>query len=115
MKWRHFSGAALLALALANAQSITGSWTGNFSTADNGLDITVALNQASDGAVSGYILSPRFTDTITSGKVDGNTVTLEAERTGRGGAIQKVTYTGSMENGKMKLTIPDHTMTARTA
>ena len=106
MKWLYLSAAALLSVALAGAQSLTGRWTGNFSTADNGLEIVVALNQAADGTVTGYILSPRSTDTITSGKAEGNSVTLEAERAGRGGAIQKVTYTASVEGGKMKLTLP---------
>ena len=62
----------MLSVALAGAQNLTGRWTGNFSTADNGLEIVVALNQAADGTITGYILSPRSTDTITSGKADGN-------------------------------------------
>jgi alpha-galactosidase len=98
--------AVLLSLAALHGQSVTGRWTGSFSTVDNGLEIVVALNQAGDGSVTGYIQSPRSTDTITSGKVDGANVTLEAERTGRGGAVQKLTYTATMEGGKMKLTIP---------
>jgi alpha-galactosidase len=106
MKWLHLCAAALLSVALAGAQTLTGRWTGNFSTADNGLEIVVALNQAADGTITGYILSPRSTDTITSGKIEGNNVTLEAERTGRGGAAQKVTYTATVEGGKMKLTVP---------
>ena len=106
MKCLHLSTVALLTAALAAAQPVTGRWTGNFSTADNGLEIVVALNQSADGAVTGYILSPRSTDTITSGKIEGNNLTLEAERAGRGGAIQKVTYTATVEGGKMKLTVP---------
>ena len=106
MKCFHLSAAALLTITLAGAQTVTGRWTGNFSTADNGLEIVVALNQAADGAVTGYILSPRSTDTITSGKIEGTTLTLEAERSGRGGAIQKVTYTATVDGGKMKLTVP---------
>ena len=58
-------------------------------------------------------MSPRSTDTITSGKVEGGSVTLEAERTGRGGAIQKVTYTAAVEGGKMKLTVPRRISAAR--
>ena len=106
MKWLHLSAVALLTVALAGAQTVTGRWTGSFSTADNGLEIVVALNQAADGTITGYILSPRSTYTITSGKAEGNGVTLEAERAGRGGAIQKVTYTATVEGGKMKLTLP---------
>ena len=106
MKWLHLSAAALLSITLAGAQTLTGKWTGNFSTADNGLEIVVALNQAADGSITGYILSPRSTDTITSGKIEGNNATLEAERAGRGGAIQKVTYTATVDGGKMKLTVP---------
>ena len=37
---------ALVCLAAANAQNVTGRWTGNFSTADNGLQIELALNQS---------------------------------------------------------------------
>jgi len=106
MKCLRLSAAALLSVALANAQTVTGRWTGNFSTADNGLEIVVALNQAADGTVTGYILSPRSTDTITSGKIEGTTLTLEAERSGRGGAIQKITYTATVDSAKMKLTVP---------
>lgn len=105
MKWLHLS-AVLLACSLIHAQSVTGRWAGNFSTADNGLEIVVALNQAADGNVTGYILSPRSTDSITSSKWDGANLTLEAERAGRGGAIQKVTYTATLGGGKMKLTLP---------
>ncbi len=106
MKWRYVYIAALVSATLADAQTLTGKWTGNFSTADNGLEIVVALNQAADGSITGYILSPRSTDTITSGKVEGSNATLEAERAGRGGAIQKVTYTATVDGGKMKLTVP---------
>ena len=106
MKWLRFS-AVLFACAALPAQNVTGRWTGNFSTADNGLEIEVALSQAADGAVTGYIVSPRSTDTITAGKMEGSALTLEAERPGRGNAgPQKVTYTGVVENGKLKLTIP---------
>jgi hypothetical protein len=42
MKWLYLSAAALLSVALAGAQNLTGRWTGNFSTADNGLEIVVA-------------------------------------------------------------------------
>ena len=106
MKWLRFP-AALLACAALHAQNVTGRWTGNFSTADNGLEIEVALHQAADGTVTGYILSPRSTDTVTTGKMEGSHLTLEAERPGRGNAgPQKVTYTGVVEDGKLKLTIP---------
>ena len=96
---------ALCAVSLAAyGQSVTGRWTGPATTADNGLEMTVALNQA-DGKITGYVLG-RVTDTIVDGKVEGNTVTLEAERPGRGGEPQKVTYTGVLEGGRMKLTLP---------
>ena len=49
MKWLYLSAAALLSISLAGAQTLTGKWTGSFSTADNGLEIVVALNQAADG------------------------------------------------------------------
>ncbi len=106
MKWLTLSVAALLSVALAGAQTVTGRWTGSFSTADNGLEIVVALNQTAGGTITGYIVSPRSTDTITGGKIEGNNVTLEAERAGRGGAVQKITYTATVESGKMKLTVP---------
>src|SRR5450631_2507229 len=100
MKRLQLCGAALLSVALAGAQNLTGRWTGSFSTADNGLEIVVALDQAADGTITGYIVSPRSTDTITAGKIEGASVTLEAERTGRGGAVQKVTYTATVDGGK---------------
>ncbi len=103
MKWIPVCAAALLCTA-ASAQSLTGTWTGPATTADNGLEMKVALTEEG-GNVTGYIISSRSTDTILSGKVDGSNVTLEAERAGRNGA-QKVTYTGVLESGKLKLTLP---------
>src|SRR5215469_18163090 len=97
---------ALVLLPAAHPQSVTGRWTGSFSTADNGLEIMVALNQAADGSITGYVVSPRSTETITTGKVEGTNLTFEADRPGRGGVVQKVTYTGTTEGGRMKLTVP---------
>ncbi|MEO8597954.1 MAG: glycoside hydrolase family 27 protein [Candidatus Solibacter sp.] len=105
-KWLTLSTAALLSVALAGAQNLTGRWTGNAGTADDGLEVVVAIHQTSDGAITGYIQGQRSTDTITSGKVSGNAATLEAERAGRGGTVQKVTYTATVEGDKLKLTLP---------
>ncbi|HJZ98705.1 MAG TPA: glycoside hydrolase family 27 protein [Candidatus Solibacter sp.] len=91
--------------AMAYAQNITGRWVGPATTADNGMEIVVAVKQAPDGALSGYIMG-RTTDMITGGKVEGSNVTIECERPGRGGAPQKVTYTAAIEGTKMKLTLP---------
>jgi alpha-galactosidase len=95
--------AALVCLASAQAQSVTGRWTGNFSTVDNGLQIEVALTQ-SGGQVTGYMISPRFEGTFVEGKAEGNSVTLITERPGRGAGAQPIrqTYTGTLENGKMR-------------
>ena len=99
--------AALVSLAAVHAQSLTGRWVGPATTADNGLEMTVAINQGADGRITGYILGTRSTDTIVGGKVEGSQVTLEAERPGRAGAEPvKVTYTGVIENGKLRLTLP---------
>jgi alpha-galactosidase len=100
---------AILALACATSygQSLTGRWVGQASPYDNGLEIVVALNQGAGGSLTGNVQGSRSNDTITSGKVDGDKFTLEAERPGRGGgAPQKVTYTGVVANGKIKLTMP---------
>src|SRR4051794_16786196 len=105
MKKLCICAAALLSIGLAGAQNLTGRWTGNANTVDNGQEIVVALNQQGT-TVTGYVIGPRSTDTITSGKIEGGTVTLEAERAGRGGAIQKVTYTAKVEGSKMSLTMP---------
>ncbi len=107
MKWLYYlCTAALLSVALAGAQSLTGRWTGNFSTADNGLEIVVALNQAAM-ARSPATYSARAPRTPSpAARWRRATLTLEAERAGRGGATQKVTYTATVEGGKMKLTMP---------
>ena len=98
--------AALLSVGLAGAQNLTGRWTGNGNTVDNGQEIVVAINQQG-GTITGYVIGPRSTDPIVSGKVEGGTVTLEAERAGRGGAAPtKVTYTAKVEGSKMTLTMP---------
>jgi len=103
----HLMAAALVTLAAVHAQNLTGRWTGPATTADDGQEMTVALTQAADGRITGTIISPRTTDTITSGKLEGNHLTLEAERPGRGGGEPlKVTYTGVLENGKLSLTLP---------
>src|SRR5580698_7860135 len=107
MKTLRLCAAALVSLAAVHAQTLTGRWTGPATTADDGLEMTVALNQGADGKITGYVQSQRATDTIINGKVEGNNVTLDAERPGRGGGEpQKVTYTGVLENGKLKLTLP---------
>jgi alpha-galactosidase len=105
MKWLAIGWAAFVAIAPVQAQSIVGKWVGPATTADNGMEMVVAVNQAADGSISGYILG-RTTDQITGGKVEGANVTLEAERPGRGGTPQKITYSAVIEGGKMKLTLP---------
>src|SRR3954467_3860349 len=106
MRWLPLAACALCCAA-AYSQSLTGKWVGFASPYDNGLEMVVALNQAADGTLTGYTQGGRSNDTITSGKVEGDKFTLEAERPGRGGgAPQKVTYTGVFENGKIKLTMP---------
>src|SRR6266567_1319361 len=105
MKWFPLTITLLACLTAAGAQNLTGRWIGPATTADDGLEFVLALNQASDGSLTGYIQS-RVNDRITAGTVEGSRFTLEAERAGRGGAIQKVTYTGALEGGKIKLTLP---------
>ena len=95
---------ALCAVSLY-AADLTGRWTGPASTADNGQEFVLALKQAPDGTLTGYIQSPRATDTIVGGKVDGTNLTLDAERPGRNNAVQKVAYTGVVEGDKLKLTL----------
>jgi alpha-galactosidase len=105
-KWLHVGMAALCCAAAAYSQSLTGRWVGQASRYDNGLEFVLAVNQAADGSLTGYIQGGRFNDTITGGRVEGNQVTLEAERPGRGGTPQKITYNAVLEGGKLKLTMP---------
>jgi alpha-galactosidase len=105
-KWFHVGVAALCCAASAYAQNLTGRWVGQASQYDNGLEFVLAVNQGSDGSLTGYITGGRFNDTITGGKVDGSAVTIEAERPGRGGTPQKITYNATLESGKLKLTMP---------
>src|SRR5947208_8473690 len=103
----HLRSAVLCCASAAYSQNLTGRWVGQASQYDNGLEFTLAVNQAADGSLTGYIQGGRFNDTITGGKVDGSNVTLEAERPGRGGgAPQKITYNAVLEGGKLKLTMP---------
>src|ERR1041384_5835457 len=102
-KWVHFSAAALCCAAAAYGQSLTGRWVGQASQYDNGLEFVLAVNQSADGVLTGHIQGGRFNDTISGGRVEGDKVTLEAERPGRGGgAPQKITYTAVLEGGKLK-------------
>src|SRR3954471_4289074 len=106
MRWLPLAACALCCAA-AYSQSLTGKWVGSASPYDNGLEMVVALNQAADGTLTGYTQGGRFNDTITGGKVDGDKFTFEAERPGRGGGVpQRVTYKGTIENGRMKLAMP---------
>jgi alpha-galactosidase len=104
MKWNPVVLLALTALASAQAQNVTGKWVGPATMADNGMEMVVALSQAADGTLTGYIQG-RTADQIAAGKVDGANLTMEVERAGRNG-VQKVTYTAVIEGGKMKLTMP---------
>jgi alpha-galactosidase len=105
-KWFSISLAALCCATASYGQSLTGKWVGAANQNDNGQELVLALNQGADGSLTGYIAGGRFNDTITSGKVDGTKITLEAERAGRGGQPQKVTYTAEREGDKLKLTPP---------
>ena len=105
MKPIRLGAAALLVLALAQAQSVTGRWTGPASNVDNGQEIVVALNLGADGSLTGYVQGPRSEDRITGGRMEGSAITFDAERAGRGGAVQNVTYSGVLEDGKLKLTL----------
>jgi alpha-galactosidase len=96
---------ALFAASLY-AADLTGRWSGPASTADNGQEFVLAIKQAPDGTLTGYIQSPRTTETIIGGKVDGTNLMLDAERPGRNNAVQKVAYTGVLEGDKLKLTLP---------
>jgi alpha-galactosidase len=99
--------AALVSLASVWGQSLTGRWVGPATTADDGLEMTVALIQGSDGKLTGYVAGPRANDTILDGKIASGEITLNAERPGRGGGDPlKVTYTGLIVNGKLQLTLP---------
>jgi alpha-galactosidase len=98
--------AILLCGAAAQAQNVTGKWTGRASQYDDGIEITLALSQAADGSVTGYLDGPRNNERVAAGKRDGNTLTLEIERAGRGGQVMKATYTAEIDGQKMKLTIP---------
>jgi alpha-galactosidase len=99
--------AALCAASFSYAADMTGRWTGPATAADNGQELVLALKQAPDGTLTGYVQSPRVTDTVTGGKLDGANLTLDAERPGRGNAgPQKVAYTGVFEGNTLKLTLP---------
>src|SRR5262245_37979470 len=102
---RSILGPAMLITA-AYAADVTGRWAGPGNAADNGQEMVVALKQLPDGTISGYVEGARSTDTIVGGKLDGNTLTLDAERPGRNNAIQRVAYTGVVEGDKLKLTLP---------
>src|SRR5579883_1715005 len=104
---RAFSLAAVLLCATAaQAQNVTGKWTGLCTPNDNGTEITLALNQAADGAITGYIEGPRNNERVVGGKAEGGKLSLDVERAGRGGQAMKLTYTAEIEVSKMKLTIP---------
>src|ERR1051326_1692734 len=106
MKWLVVTITALVFLTFGRAQNLTGRWVGPGSTADNGQEFVLAVTQSPDGSLSGYIQAPRFEDRIIGGRLEGSNLTLEVERAGRGGAIQKLTYTGTVDGSTIKLTLP---------
>ncbi len=106
MKTLTLMATLVLCGALAQAQSVTGKWSGPGTQFDNGTELIVALSQASDGTITGYMDGPRNNERVVGGKLDGKTLTLDIERAGRGGQVMKATYTAEIEGPKMRLTIP---------
>lgn len=126
-----FAGAILLALALVvmAADSITGKWTfeqpsrgGGGGGADRPPQVVTLDLKAEGATLTGSILQPmggrRGGDAapaappapapvaIKNGKVNGNAVSFEVERAGRGGGTPTVTkYEGTVSGSEMKLKI----------
>ncbi len=106
MKWLHLCAVVALCAAAAFAQTVTGKWTGPGTTSDNGIELTFALTQAPDGSITGYATGGHFNERIVGGSVEGNRVTLQAERPGRNGNMQKVTLHATLEGGRLKIEVP---------
>ena len=102
---RTFVPVFFLVLAVANAQNLTGRLTGRYSQDDEVLQVVVALNE-SGGKITGYVVTPRSEETVVDGKLEGNNLTLTAERTGNNNQPMRRTLTAALEGGKMKLTLP---------
>jgi alpha-galactosidase len=106
MKSLFLAAAILLCGVAAQAQNVTGKWTGPGTPNDNGTEMTVALSQAAGGTITGYVDGPRNNERISGGTLAGDKLTLEVERAGRGGQVMKLTYTAEVDGEKMKLTVP---------
>lgn len=106
MKYFRLCAALLVCMAAANAQSLTGRWVAKMSSDDEVREIVVALNVESDGKVTGYIQAPQYEEQIIAGKADGNNLTFVGEREANNNTRQKRNYSGVVEGGKLKLTMP---------
>ena len=80
MRWFRLCAALLAALSLASAQSPTGKWIAKYSPDDEAREIVLALNVASGGQVSGYVLAPQYEDRIVEGTASGGQIAFVAER-----------------------------------
>src|ERR1019366_4782418 len=99
-------GVALAALTPASAQSPTGKWVAKFSADDEAREIVLALNVASGGQVSGYVLAPQYEDRIVEGTSSGAQVTFVAEREANNNTKRRSSYSALVDGDKLKLTMP---------
>jgi alpha-galactosidase len=113
MKSLRLSAAALLLVAAASAQGLTGRWEARWSPVDEARKMVLALT-ADGGKVTGYMAQPTGAEIpIVDGSVSGSQVTLVTERPGRGGragaapgAPMRTTYTAVLAGEKLTLTMP---------
>ncbi len=105
-RWLRAALPALICFAAAGADNWTGRWSGRFAKEDEARQVTVAVNAHSDGTITGYLQLPTSEDNFAEAKVADSTLTFVVERPGRGGNMQRMSYTAVLDSGKIKLTGP---------
>ncbi len=98
----------------APADALTGSWAGTLTGPEmppEGVPLTVNLKLASDGSVTGDMVTPLGTATIDQGTFNKGTGELKLELTADLGFAISVTATVSGENMKGKGAAPDQGIT----
>lgn len=84
--------------------NLTGKWTLTLNTPEGVQERTADLSMAEDGTLSGTIIGPRGTFSISSGWVSGNQFSFTVILT-MGPRTVEATYTGTVEGNRMRGTL----------
>ena len=100
-------GIAIAALsAVAGAQSLTGVWSGRYSSDDEARVIVLGLDADAAGHLTGYLRLPQADERIVDGRVSGGVFWFMSERDANNNTTQQRIYGGEAQGEKLRLIIP---------